>query len=182
MPRTVRPSLDLPSNGSKDRHAEPFNGAPRPNHQHDRRARLCYAIVVKVRDAQIRNKPIYLVIGVTVNGEYVSLGLWAETVMRARRFWLQVLTELKTRGLQSSFTGVLLCTRTQSQAQPLQQEIAATNARPSGFPMRLMQDVPASPKKVRTIYRGEIVLNALPHKQVSRARRRPEGRLEFVGS
>ena len=30
-----------------------------------------------------------------------------------------------------------------------------------------LQDVPAGPKKVRTIYRGEIVLNALAHKQVS---------------
>jgi hypothetical protein len=29
------------------------------------------------------------------------------------------------------------------------------------------QDVPDGPKKVRTIYRGEIVLNVLPHKQVS---------------
>jgi transposase-like protein len=34
------------------------------------------AIVVKVRDGQVRNKPIYVVIGVTVNGERDILGLW----------------------------------------------------------------------------------------------------------
>jgi putative transposase len=35
------------------------------------------AIVVKVCDGQVRNKPIYVVIGVTVNGERDILGLWA---------------------------------------------------------------------------------------------------------
>ena len=34
------------------------------------------AIVVKVRDGQVRNKPIYVVIGVTVNGERDILGMW----------------------------------------------------------------------------------------------------------
>jgi putative transposase len=33
------------------------------------------AIVVKVRDGQVRNKPIYVVIGVTVHGEGDILGL-----------------------------------------------------------------------------------------------------------
>ena len=35
------------------------------------------AIVVKVRDGQVVNWPIYVVIGVTVNGERDILGLWA---------------------------------------------------------------------------------------------------------
>jgi transposase-like protein len=35
------------------------------------------AIVVKVRDGQVRNKPMYVVIGVTVNGERDILGIWA---------------------------------------------------------------------------------------------------------
>jgi transposase-like protein len=35
------------------------------------------AIVVKVRDGQVVNRPIYVVIGVTVNGERDILGLWA---------------------------------------------------------------------------------------------------------
>jgi putative transposase len=35
------------------------------------------ALVVKVRDAQVRNKPIYVVIGATVDGERDILSLWA---------------------------------------------------------------------------------------------------------
>jgi transposase-like protein len=35
------------------------------------------AIVVKVRDGQVVNRPVYVVIGVTVNGERDILGLWA---------------------------------------------------------------------------------------------------------
>src|SRR5580693_8102895 len=35
------------------------------------------AMVVKVRDGQVANKPVYVVIGVTVDGERDILGLWA---------------------------------------------------------------------------------------------------------
>jgi putative transposase len=58
------------------------------------------AIVVKVRDGQVRNKPIYVVIGVTVHGERDILGLWAGDGGEGATFWLQVLTELKNRGVQ----------------------------------------------------------------------------------
>jgi putative transposase len=58
------------------------------------------AIVVKVRDGQVRNKPIYVVIGVTVGGERDILGLWAGSGGEGAKFWLQVLTELKNRGVQ----------------------------------------------------------------------------------
>ena len=57
------------------------------------------AIVVKVRDGQVRNKPIYVVIGVTVNGERDILGLWLGDGGEGAKFWLQVLTELKNRGV-----------------------------------------------------------------------------------
>jgi putative transposase len=57
------------------------------------------AIVVKVRDGQVRNKPIYVVIGVTVNGERDILGLWAGDGSEGAKFWLAVLTELKNRGV-----------------------------------------------------------------------------------
>jgi putative transposase len=57
------------------------------------------AIVVKVRDEQVRNKPIYVVIGVTVNGEREILGLWMGDGSEGAKFWLQVLTELKNRGV-----------------------------------------------------------------------------------
>jgi putative transposase len=58
------------------------------------------AIVVKVRDGQVRNKPIYVVVGVTVAGERDLLGLWAGDGGEGAKFWLQVLTELKNRGVQ----------------------------------------------------------------------------------
>ena len=58
------------------------------------------AIVVKVRDGQVRNKPIYVVIGVSVHGERDILGLWAGDGGEGAKFWLQVLTELKNRGVQ----------------------------------------------------------------------------------
>jgi putative transposase len=57
------------------------------------------AIVVKVRDGQVRNKPIYVVIGVTVNGERDILGLWVGDGNEGAKFWLQILTELKNRGV-----------------------------------------------------------------------------------
>jgi putative transposase len=58
------------------------------------------AIMVKVRDGQVRNKPVYVVIGVTVHGERDILGLWAGNGGEGAKFWLQVLTELKNRGVQ----------------------------------------------------------------------------------
>jgi putative transposase len=57
------------------------------------------AIVVKVRDGQVRNKPIYVVIGVTINGERDILGLWAGDGTEGAKFWLAVLTDLKNRGV-----------------------------------------------------------------------------------
>ena len=57
------------------------------------------AIVVKVRDGQVRNKPIYVVIGVTVTGERDILGLWAGDGGEGAKFWLSVLTELRNRGV-----------------------------------------------------------------------------------
>jgi putative transposase len=35
------------------------------------------AIVVKVRDGQVANRPVYATIGVTLDGERDILGLWA---------------------------------------------------------------------------------------------------------
>jgi len=57
------------------------------------------AIVVKVRDGQVVNRPIYVVIGVTVNGERDILGLWAGDGSEGAKFWLAVLTEIKNRGV-----------------------------------------------------------------------------------
>jgi transposase-like protein len=58
------------------------------------------ALVVKVRDGQVVNRPIYVVIGVTVNGERDILGLWAGDGSEGAKFWLSVLTEIKNRGVE----------------------------------------------------------------------------------
>jgi putative transposase len=57
------------------------------------------AMVVKVRDGQVTNKPIYVVIGVTVDGERDILGLWAGDGGEGAKFWLNVFTEIKNRGV-----------------------------------------------------------------------------------
>jgi putative transposase len=58
------------------------------------------AIVVKIRDGQVTNRPIYVAIGVTVNGERDILGLWAGDGSEGAKFWLSVLTEIRNRGVQ----------------------------------------------------------------------------------
>ena len=58
------------------------------------------AMVVKIRDGQVTNRPIYTAIGVTVDGRREVLGLWAGTGGEGAKFWLQVLTEIKNRGTE----------------------------------------------------------------------------------
>jgi len=58
------------------------------------------AIVVKVRDGQVRNKPFYVAVGVTTAGERDILGIWAGDGGEGAKFWLGVLTELKNRGVE----------------------------------------------------------------------------------
>lgn len=61
------------------------------------------AIRVKVRhDGRVINKAVYLAIAVTMNGVKEVLGMWtAET--EGAKFWLQVVTELKNRGVKDIF-------------------------------------------------------------------------------
>lgn len=56
------------------------------------------AIVVKVRDGQVTNRPFYAAIGVTVDGKRDILGIWAGNGGEGAKYWLQVLTEIKNRG------------------------------------------------------------------------------------
>ena len=61
------------------------------------------AIVVKVRDGQVANRPIYAAIGVSLAGEKDVLGLWAGTGGEGAKFWMAVLTDLKNRGVNDVF-------------------------------------------------------------------------------
>ena len=59
-------------------------------------------IHVKVREGAVRVKAVYLAIGITMNGEKEVLGLWLAQTEGAK-FWLQVVTELRNRGVQDIF-------------------------------------------------------------------------------
>lgn len=60
-------------------------------------------LVVKVReDKRIINKAVYLALGVDSDGQKELLGMWISQNEGAK-FWLNVLTELKNRGLQNVF-------------------------------------------------------------------------------
>jgi len=61
------------------------------------------AIVVKIRDGQVANRPIYAAIGVTLDGERDILGLWAGTGGEGAKFWMAVLTDLRNRGVKDTF-------------------------------------------------------------------------------
>ena len=61
------------------------------------------AIQFKVRDGgHIKNKAVYLAIGMGMNGLKEVLGLWIAQTEGAK-FWLQVVTELKNRGVNDIF-------------------------------------------------------------------------------
>ncbi len=61
---------------------------------------LIDAIVVKVRDSQVANRPVYVAIGVTMDGQRDVLGLWlGPTGGEGAKQWMTMLTELRNRGL-----------------------------------------------------------------------------------
>lgn len=61
------------------------------------------ALVVKMRDnGQVQNRAVYVAIGITLEGRKEVLGLWT-SANEGAKFWLQVLTELKNRGMHDAF-------------------------------------------------------------------------------
>ena len=61
------------------------------------------ALQLKVKSqGRVINKAIYLAFGVTINGLKDVLGIWAAENEGAK-FWLQILTELKNRGVNDIF-------------------------------------------------------------------------------
>jgi transposase-like protein len=62
------------------------------------------AIMVKIRDGQVRNRPIYVAIGVDLDGHKDILGMWAgDGDGESAKFWMAVLTELRNRGVRDLF-------------------------------------------------------------------------------
>lgn len=61
---------------------------------------LIDAIVVKIRDQGVANRPVYVAMGINCDGERDILGMWVgPTGGEGAKYWLTVLTELRNRGL-----------------------------------------------------------------------------------
>lgn len=59
-------------------------------------------IHTKVREGAVRVKAVYLALGINLAGEKEVLGLWIAQ-NEGSKFWLQVVTELRNRGVQDIF-------------------------------------------------------------------------------
>ena len=60
-------------------------------------------IVVKVnQDKRVINKSVYLVLAITMEGKKELLGMWISE-NEGSKFWMQVLTELQTRGVKDIY-------------------------------------------------------------------------------
>lgn len=61
------------------------------------------ALMVKMRsEGRVENRAVYVAIGLTLEGVKEVLGLWT-SANEGAKFWLQVLTDLRNRGLQDIF-------------------------------------------------------------------------------
>jgi len=73
----------------------------------------CYPVVmidaihVKIRDGQVANRPVYVALAVTCDGLREVLGLWVGDGGEGAKFWGQVCTDLKNRGVADIC--ILLC-------------------------------------------------------------------------
>ena len=74
---------------------------------------ICYPLVfydairVKVRDEGfVRNKAVYIALGILPDGTKEILGIWIEQTEGAK-FWLRVMNELKNRGAQDILIAVV---------------------------------------------------------------------------
>ena len=65
------------------------------------------ALRLKIRDeGTVKNKAVYLALGIRADGRKEVLGLWIEQTEGAK-FWLKVFNELKNRGLDDILIAVV---------------------------------------------------------------------------
>ena len=58
------------------------------------------ALMVKIRDGVVANRPAYLAVGVDLEGRKHVLGIWiGDSKGEGSKFWLSVFSELKNRGV-----------------------------------------------------------------------------------
>jgi transposase-like protein len=58
------------------------------------------ALMIKIRDGVVQNRPAYLAVGVDLEGRKHVLGIWiGDSKGEGSKFWLTVMSELKNRGV-----------------------------------------------------------------------------------
>jgi len=58
------------------------------------------ALMIKIRDGIVQNRPAYLAVGIDLEGRKHVLGIWiGDSKGEGAKFWLSVLSELKNRGV-----------------------------------------------------------------------------------
>lgn len=57
------------------------------------------AMVVKIRDGKVANRPVHTAIGITVEGTREILGMWISEGSEGAKYWHEVLTEIANRGV-----------------------------------------------------------------------------------
>lgn len=64
---------------------------------------LIDAIFIKIRDGSVANRPVYVVMGINLDGQRDVLGMWVgPTGGEGAKQWLGMLTELKNRGVSDA--------------------------------------------------------------------------------
>ncbi len=61
------------------------------------------ALVMKIRQGQVANRPVYVAVGISLDGERDVLGMWAGTGGEGAKQWAGYLTELRNRGVDDVF-------------------------------------------------------------------------------
>ncbi|MEU4595193.1 IS256 family transposase [Micromonospora aurantiaca (nom. illeg.)] len=61
------------------------------------------ALVMKIRQGQVANRPVYVVVGISLDGDRDVLGMWAGTGGEGAKQWAGYLTELRNRGVEDVF-------------------------------------------------------------------------------
>jgi putative transposase len=65
---------------------------------------LIDAIVVKIRDGQVANRPVYVAMGINGDGDRDVLGMWVGPAGgEGAKYWMTLLTELRNRGVGDCF-------------------------------------------------------------------------------
>ena len=65
---------------------------------------LIDAIVIKVREGTVANRPVYVAMGITMDGTRDVLGMWVgPSGGEGAKQWMNLLTELRNRGIQDVF-------------------------------------------------------------------------------